>query len=81
MMIFVFDVMMWCRTICCGVAFCELDLEFGCREEEEELSLSFSLSLFLFLSLSRSLSRSRYFSVSVCVCVFAQQNARLMCVW
>ena len=76
MMIFVFDVMMWCRTICCGVAFCELDLEFGCREEEEELSLSFSLSLFLFLSLSRSLS------LCVCVCVFAQQqNARLMCVW
>ena len=63
MMIFVFDVMMWCRTICCGVAFCELDLEFGCREEEEELSLSFSLSLFLFLSLSRSLS------LCVCVCV------------
>ena len=62
-MIFVFDVMIWCRTICCGVAFCELDLEFGCREEEEELSLSFSLSLFLFLSLSRSLS------LSVCVCV------------
>ena len=76
LMIFVFDVMIWCRTICCGVAFCELDLEFGCREEEEELSLSFSLSLFLFLSLSRSLS------LSVCVCVFAQQqNARLMCVW
>ena len=75
MMIFVFDVMMWCRTICCGVAFCELDLEFGCREEEEE-ELSLSFSLFLFLSLSRSLS------LSVCVCVFAQQqNARLMCVW
>ena len=62
------------RTICCGVAFCELDLEFGCREEEED----FSLSLFLSLSLSLSLS----FSLSLSVCVFAQQqNARLMCVW
>ena len=58
-------------TICCGVAFCEVDLEFGCREEEEELSLF--LSLFLFLSLS--------FSLCLSVCVFAQQNARLMCVW
>ena len=54
-MIFVFDVMIWCRTICCGVAFCELDLEFGCREEEEELSLFLSLSLVL--------------SLCVCVCV------------
>ena len=74
-MIFVFDVMIWCRTICCGVAFCELDLEFGCREEEEELSL--------FLSLSFSFSLSLSFSLSVRVCVFAQQQNALclMCVW
>ena len=63
LMIFVFDVMIWCRTICCGVAFCELDLEFGCREEEEELSLFLSLSLSLSPSLSRSLS------LCACVCV------------
>ena len=49
--------------VCPGVAFCELDLEFGCREEEEkELFLSLSLVL------SRSLSRSRSLSVSLCVC-------------
>ena len=64
LMIFVFDVMIWCRTICCGVAFCELDLEFGCREEEEELSL--------FLSLSLSLSLS--FSLSLCVCVCSHSS-------
>ena len=66
LMIFVFDVMIWCRTICCGVAFCELDLEFGCREEEEELSL--------FLSLSLSLSLS--FSLSLCVCVCVRTAAK-----
>ena len=70
MMIFVFDVMMWCRTICCGVAFCELDLEFGCREEEEE-------------ELSRSLSFSLSFSfslcLSLCVCVRAAKRAFNVC--
>ena len=68
LMIFVFDVMICCRTICCGVAFCELDLEFGCREEEEEV-LSLFLSLSLSLSLSFSLVLSLLFSLSLCVCV------------
>ena len=58
-------------TICCGVAFCEVDLEFGCREEEEELSLF--LSLFLFLSLSLVLS------LSLCVCVRTAKRAFNVC--
>lgn len=57
-------------TICCGVAFCELDLEFGCREEEEE-------------ELSRSLSFSLSFSfslcLSLCVCVRAAKRAFNVC--